>query len=116
MIKKIYPQCHPYWVVDDKKIKNTNVKAIAYISTGYLLPCCWCDFEKAHVVNQYAEYGLFDKDLKVENNESVIDILMSPEWKSFHKMLLEEPEKAPGPCKHHCSFIPNNQDESNYFD
>ena len=112
----MYPKCHPYWVIDDKKIKNTDVSGIAYVSTGHLLPCCWCDFERADVVNQYAEYGLFNEDLKVENNESTLDILMSPEWKSFHKMLLEEPEKAPLPCKKYCSFVQTNQDESNYFE
>ena len=117
MIKKMYPKCHPYWVDGkNKKIKNAEVKPIAYVSTGHLLPCCWCDLEKADDVTQYAEYGLFNEDLKVENNESTLDILMSPEWKSFHKMLLEEPEKAPRACKKHCSFIQTNQDESNYFE
>ena len=116
MIKKMYPKCHPYWVIGDKKIKNTDVRGIAYVSTGHLLPCCWCDFERADVVNQYAEFGLFNEDLKVENNESTLDILMSPEWRSFHKMLLEEPEKAPLPCKKYCSFVQTNKDESNYFE
>jgi len=111
----MYPRCHPYWVDGNKKIENRKIKGVAYVSTGHLLPCCWCDGDDIEVISQYFKFGLFDEDLKVENNDSLINILLSPEWIDFHKSLLEDPDNAPRPCKKHCSKMPQKDSHYEYF-
>ena len=84
------PKCHKW-------------KGTAYVSTGHLLPCCWCDHLNPKVKQQFIDLGFFYEDLKLENNDTIEDILMSDVWINFHKMLLEKPEDAPYPCKKNCS-------------
>jgi hypothetical protein len=100
---EIIPQCHPYSVVDGEIQKQRKTKRIAYTSTGYILPCCWCDVSGNKAEREdYVQFGLFDEDLKLKNNENIKNILLSKQWVNFHKTLLDSPEKAPIRCKRYC--------------
>ena len=84
------PKCHKW-------------RGAAYISTGHLLPCCWCDTIHPKAKQQFVDLGFFYEDLKLENNDTIEDILMSDVWINFHSMLYERPEDAPYVCKKNCS-------------
>ena len=84
---KLYPRCMD---LDQRQPP-------AYSAAGWLLPCCWADtkdwpgFEK-----------LLQDHLKVENVDSIEDILFSDEWDEFYHNLVEHPVKAPPVCKKKC--------------
>ena len=104
MTDKLYPKCHPYWYKDNKKIQNPNIKGVAYTAEGYLLPCCWCDRDQPKIRQQFELLGLYEEDLQLSNVDNIYsEILQSPEWYTFHKILLEEPNLAPDVCKRKCS-------------
>ena len=112
----MFPKCFPYWKIYDKKLFNdfgepvnyiSNVKGpkeITYSSRGFLLPCCWCD--KAIHEEQLSQYGLFNEELKLENNDSVEDVLTSDIWRSFFKMLEDSDSIKPDTCIEKCSKLP----------
>ena len=78
-------------------------KGAAYVSTGHLLPCCWCDTIHPKAKQQFVDLGFFYEDLTLENNDTIEDILMSDVWINFHRMLYERSEDAPYVCKKNCS-------------
>ena len=101
---KLYPKCHPYWEIDGEKIKNPDIKSVAYTARGYLLPCCWCDASQPDQTKSMEMFGFFDEELKVENVDDIkLEMLESPEWYHFHNTLLQEPHNAPRVCKKKCS-------------
>jgi len=102
-VDKLYPKCHPYWMIDGKRVENRDVKPVAYTAQGYMLPCCWCDH--AYTRKEYFHnIGMFDEALKVENVDDIKEeILQSPEWYRFHETLLQKPNNAPYICKRKCS-------------
>ena len=102
MNNKILPKCHPYWKIGDKITDNRQVVTVGYTAQGYLLPCCWCDLQTPKETEQYAKFGLFNQNLKVENVDDIEDILTSPEWQNFHETLLKDPQSAPAQCKRMC--------------
>ena len=80
--------------------KNGVVQGIAYCSDGYLLPCCWLDGLQSK--KQLTDLGMYDVELKLENNESVEDVVRSKQWTNFIRILVEEPELAPIKCHTKC--------------
>lgn len=102
MNNKILPKCHPYWKIGDEITDNRQLAPIAYTAQGYLLPCCFCDTQITKETEQYAKFGLFNQNLKVENVDDIEDILTSSEWQNFHETLLKDPQSAPAKCKHTC--------------
>jgi len=108
-MKKIFPKCHPYYVIDNKKVKNVETIGPAYTSEGYMLPCCWCDNSEHKNLYNFKFWGFFEEHLKVENNDNISDILNSSEWKEFHKMLIEEPSIATTGYKRKCSQLTNEK-------
>jgi hypothetical protein len=97
---KLYPQCHPYWIEDDKKLKLNNTKVLTHTSTGYIVPCCHTDITDN--VEEFTKLGMLDEELKVKNVNKIEDILLSKQWLNFHRILVEEPENAPRVCKRVC--------------
>lgn len=67
---------------------------LGHSSEGYLLPCCMTDHA--------AIPELWKPHLKLENNESVGNILNSNEWLNFFKKLKFFPDNAPELCKKFC--------------
>ena len=97
---RLYPQCHPYWIEDEKQTELKTIKVLTYTATGYVVPCCFVDTWDN---KDYIDAGLFDEELKLENVSKVEDIILSKQWINFHKNLLEKPESAPSICKKNCS-------------
>jgi hypothetical protein len=96
----------PYYY-NTKKIKINNIEgvsqSIAYTTDGYLLPCCWCDAPstKTDIVNA----GLYDENLKLENNTSVENILTSTAWGKFINTIMHSPENAARCCREKCGVV-----------
>ena len=86
---KLNPQC-----INDKK-------QITLSATGWVLPCCWCD-NSTKDLNQYKALGFLDSDLKLENVNSLDEILTSDRWTNFYSLLDENAESAPRVCKSFC--------------
>lgn len=71
-------------------MKNLNPKCLnknfqmGYTARGYILPCCWAD-----------RPDLFESDMKelvkekfrIDNIQSITDVIHSSEWISFYKDL-----------------------------
>lgn len=80
--------------------KNGVVQGIAYCSDGYLIPCCWLDGLQSK--QQLINLGMYDSNLKLENNDSVENVVKSPQWRNFIRILVEEPKLAPTKCHVKC--------------
>ena len=102
---KLYPRCHPYWIEDNKIIKNNFPRGVTYSAKGYLMPCCWSDSARKSNIKDFEYFGFFEDALKLENVKDINEILMSDEWKEFHRILLQEPKKSPAMCKRRCGKI-----------
>jgi organic radical activating enzyme len=90
-----------------KKHRRTqNRMPGAYTSDGHILPCCQLDHPK-HEKDVRAA-GLRDEELKLENNESVTDIIASDQWNNFFDTLQNDPENAPAICKKYCTIEENS--------
>jgi hypothetical protein len=100
---KLYPKCHPYWVIDGNIVNNRPV-AMEHTNTGYLLPCCWVD--SLDHIEELKSFGMLDESLKLDNNNSVKEIMLSKQWVNFHKILFEDQENAHSLCKKQCSEEP----------
>lgn len=100
---KLYPKCHPYWYDEEIPVKFRRQRAVSYTASGYMMPCCWCDQID---MSEFKKLGMLDEELKLENNSSVKQIMLSKQWVSFHKMLIENPENSPTVCKRKCSDRP----------
>ncbi len=96
-MRPLFPKCVKTTYVDEKKV--TNVREIAYVNSGYLLPCCWIDGE--HNI-QYVK-SLLKEKLKVENVEKIEDIITSEEWIDWFDVLINRPEEAKEVCYQYCS-------------
>jgi hypothetical protein len=108
---KIYPKCHPYNFDADAPVPPQNEwrrqKSYVYNSLGYLMPCCWCSWASSK--KDIEAMGLLDESLKVENVNSLSEIIISKQWVNFHRTLIEEPEKAPSVCKEKCTEYPTKK-------
>jgi len=70
---------------------------LGWSATGYLLPCCWMDHENMDLIPE-----LVQEKFKVENIDSIDDIIQSEEWQSFFDTIKNNPENAPNVCHHYC--------------
>ena len=98
---KLYPRCHPEWVNESPIEKHVQKRGLFINASGYLLPCCWC--EHTNNYDDFKDRGFFDKELHVDNVSGIKQILLSKQWITFHKTLVDNPEQAPAICKHSCS-------------
>ena len=94
--------------VEDKKIKANTLKPkclltdrdLSYSVTGHILPCCWVNtsFNDRHIKS------LLKDKLKIENNNSIEEILDKKEFKEFINVLENNSDKnLPSICKKYCS-------------
>jgi len=94
-------------VEDEKNKKNTlkpkcllTNRDLSYSVTGHILPCCWVNtsFNDKHIKS------LLTDKLKIENNNSIEEILDKKEWKEFINVLENNSdENLPPVCKRYCS-------------
>ena len=105
-MKYINPQCVSFsYNENGKKIYKSPYgwcKGIAYCADGFLLPCCWCD--QTNLYEDFKNLGFYDESLKLENNDSIEDILLSETWKNFIHVILSTPHLAPRVCKKKCGI------------
>jgi hypothetical protein len=97
---KLYPRCHqtPEEYADVwHKIRKPGA---VYSGSGHILPCCWCD---THQTKHMEKHSMLDEELKLQNNKSIEDIMLSKQWVTFHKTLVNNPIVAPPFCKTRCS-------------
>lgn len=101
----MHPKCFTHWTVDGKTIPNTKLKELTYSSTGFLLPCCWCD--KTTEKQNLEKYGLFDESIRLSNVGRVEEVLNSEIWKKFFVILeTGDQSKVPRICINKCSKLP----------
>lgn len=67
-----------------------------FSSDGFFYPCCWAGGPN----NEFKH--LTKEKFKLENNDSIDDIIRSDEWNKFYSDLLDKPEDAPNICKRNC--------------
>jgi hypothetical protein len=103
-LKYIKPRCAPFYYDDagEKIYALKHIKGIAYLANGLLAPCCWCD--QPPFYPEFEDRGMRDEKLKLENNNSVDDILNSDEWKDFMHTLWHNPKKATTLCQKRCGI------------
>ena len=106
IIKYIKPECMPYFY-DADGIMTDRTSAvsqhIAYTSDGYMLPCCWCDAPSTR--GDMIAAGLYDESLKLSNNTSVENILLSSAWGNFISTMLHDPVAAATCCREKCGVF-----------
>lgn len=96
--KPLFPKCVQLTYDKSEKEVVRNVREIAYINSGYLLPCCWLDGEE----NKKFIKSLLKEKLKVENVDNVEDIITSEEWIDWFDVLINRPEEAKPVCYRYC--------------
>ena len=96
---KIHPECWPFTLNGEPKRPEIG---LAFTAGGHVLPCCYLD--KPHNYKNNVK-NLWDEELKIENNESIEDIVRSPQWKKFHKNLLHQPGNSCFECLTHCGDV-----------
>lgn len=84
-------------MIDPKCLKGNT--CYGHDQRGYLLPCCWTQNEfREKYISQ-----LTQEKFHFSNVNSIEEIVNSPEWTEFYRVLLEEPENAPKVCKNYCA-------------
>jgi hypothetical protein len=97
--KDFSPRCLPIDDINDYQ-NNENRQSAAMTNRGELIPCCWLD------IPQTLKHPIMQEMLKVskiDENETVKDILFSKEWREFAKNLVERNmDKVLPACIDHC--------------
>lgn len=82
-------------------LMGKNSVAIHYSGDGFLSPCCWITMLDGNYREEYPSNLLFQEHLKLENNDSVEDVLESREWTTFFEHL-ENHVNVPDRCLKQC--------------
>lgn len=84
-------------------LKSEDYEGFGTTATGYIIPCCYCD-SYGKDISSYDPLcaALYDEELKLENNDSIEEILLSDQWRDFYAAISAGPEKAPEVCKRIC--------------
>lgn len=70
---------------------------------GFITPCCWIDpISWQNGISDPLIANLFTEELRIDNNESIDDIILSDEWISFFKSVYNGPDTASNVCKRFC--------------
>tara|TARA_X000001036_G_C20008965_1_gene533568 strand:+ start:94 stop:456 length:363 start_codon:yes stop_codon:yes gene_type:complete len=96
-MNKLKPQCLY------KHDKQDHSKTYGHSAKGFILPCCWCDTVNPETDTQLMK--LMKEELLLENNNSIEDIIDSPEWNEFYTNITtpENYDKVPKVCKRYCT-------------
>lgn len=93
MSRKWNPRC----------LKTEDHECFGTTASGYITPCCYCDsYGKDISAHDPLCSALYDEELKLKNNDSIEEILLSDQWKDFYAAIARGPEKAPEVCKRIC--------------
>ena len=100
-------------------------QGISFTATGFVLPCCWLASSAAFWPKASGERpdggeGLngsesfsedekiklfFAKELHIDNNETIENIIGSDTWQNFMSDLVNKPEKSSPLCFERCSKV-----------
>ena len=80
-------------------------RSIAVTATGFVLPCCWLDRPDGseNLLEDEKIKFFFDKELHIDNNETIEDIVSSDTWQKFMSDLINRPEESAPICLKMCS-------------
>jgi len=99
------------------KPKCAKGKSFALNAEGYLLPCCWTDplrkLKSDYNGSMAGMDDLFKEELKIENVDTIEDIIMSIEWLDFFNGLIKE-TSVPKICTRYCSDDRDTREETVY--
>ena len=87
MMKKSSKNFRPSCIHDNKEP--------AYSSTGYILPCCWCD--TGFILEDEDFASIVQEKFRLDQVQDVSEIMESKEWEEFYKF-----EKIPVVCQRYC--------------
>ena len=85
-------------------------QGVSVTSSGFVLPCCWLassfgpDNEEQLLEDEKIK-SFFDKELHIDNNETIEDIVNSNTWLNFMSDLVNKPEKSSPLCFERCSKV-----------
>lgn len=97
--------------VEDKKwdpLCITSAQEMGHSALGFITPCCWVDpiFTDHKDAGRHGyddlQRNLFTDDLKIKNNDTIDEILLSDQWLAFFDAVNNGPETAPTICKKYC--------------
>lgn len=77
---------------------DKNKGNFGHSSRGYLLPCCWLDFNSDEDLIK----DLYSEHLHLDNVDDIEEILLSPEWIKFTKSI-QSADTASKRCLEYCS-------------
>ena len=69
---------------------------------GFITPCCWADPVLRSKYKEKLFDDLYTEDLKISNNDSIIDILLSDPWIRWFEAIENGPDTASSTCKRYC--------------
>ena len=99
------------------KPKCAKGKSFALNAEGYLLPCCWTDplrkLKSNYDGNMDGMDDLFKEELKIENVDTVEDIILSSEWLDFFNGLTKG-TSVPKICMKYCGDEKDTREETIY--
>jgi hypothetical protein len=99
------------------KPKCAKGKSFALNAEGYLLPCCWTDplrkLKSNYDGNMDGMGDLFKEELKIENVNTVEDIILSTEWLDFFNGLTKG-TSVPKICMKYCGDEKDTREETVY--
>jgi MoaA/NifB/PqqE/SkfB family radical SAM enzyme len=102
-IEKLRPKCIESLIKNKPgSLSRHGAKQLGHSATGYLLPCCWLDPSSSREQEFDDTKDLFQDHLKIENVDTIEEILFSDEWINFFKVLVTDPENAPSSCQRRC--------------
>ena len=80
-------------------------RSIAVTATGFVLPCCWLDRPDGseNLLEDEKIKPFFDKELHINNNKTIEDIVNSDTWQNFMGDLINRPEMSSPICLKMCS-------------
>ena len=78
----------------------TENREFGHSTLGYIIPCCWYDPVSP---GKWLDFSIFTEDLKISNNDSIEDILLSEAWQTFYENLASGPEGASEICLSYCN-------------
>tara|TARA_Y100000034_G_scaffold87326_1_gene104736 strand:- start:270 stop:1268 length:999 start_codon:yes stop_codon:yes gene_type:complete len=106
LIEKLRPKCiEKLDKLKPESLARQGPKQLGHSSLGYLLPCCWQDPSAIRIKETEDIKDLFQDHLKIENVDTIEEILFSDEWINFFKVLVTDPENAPSSCQRRCKEL-----------
>jgi len=81
--------------------QDETPREYGHSTLGFITPCCWCD-PVFKLKGEKLFDDLYTEDLKISNNDSIEDILLSDPWLRWYESIENGPENAPSTCKRYC--------------